>query len=344
MPWVRIDDHFPEHPKIARLGPDAPLCGWLWLCGLAYCNRQLTDGRIPKSFLLRLADFGLSRDRDDLTVESAAEMLVIVGLWEEDERDYIVHHYDQYQPTRAQIEAERRAKAESGRLGGIATAAARATAPAAAKVQHPPQQNASKVPAKVQPVPGTKVQAQDQAQDQEDQEDHETSDEVSDAPASADTPNPKSAHELRDEAIAAIQATTSQRDKVGVILNLWPLIFGSRYPPPDGGMVARMGTLAGGFGPVVTAMLSAAASEITDDPRSYVLGVLNGRKRRAESGATNNAATIRRPGDTGDISDLLKAVAENPRPARYASVPHLPNGFPDPRASPDVGPAQRDAD
>ena len=46
MPWVRVDDHFNEHPKLAKVGP----LGWgIWLAGLAYCNRNLTDGFIPLS-------------------------------------------------------------------------------------------------------------------------------------------------------------------------------------------------------------------------------------------------------------------------------------------------------
>lgn len=132
--------------------------------------------------------------------------------------------------------------------------------------------------------------------------------------ASTEAPAPKSAHELRDDAIAALRVAATQRDKVGVILDLWPLVFGSRYPPPDGGMVARMGTLAGGFGPVVNAMVSAAANEITDDPRSYVLGVLNGRKRRAEPGSGNSAPAIRRPGDTGHTADLDAALTQQRYP------------------------------
>ena len=46
MAWVKIDDHFDEHPKIAQAGP---LAVAVWLAGLAYCNRNLTDGFIPWS-------------------------------------------------------------------------------------------------------------------------------------------------------------------------------------------------------------------------------------------------------------------------------------------------------
>ena len=46
MPWVRIDDGYADHPKMAAVGP---LGQALWLAGLAYCNRYLTDGFIPRT-------------------------------------------------------------------------------------------------------------------------------------------------------------------------------------------------------------------------------------------------------------------------------------------------------
>ena len=36
MPWVRVDDHFPDHQKLAELGDLAPVGGWLALCGQAW--------------------------------------------------------------------------------------------------------------------------------------------------------------------------------------------------------------------------------------------------------------------------------------------------------------------
>ena len=53
MPWVRLDDQFPDHPKSLAVGP---LGSWLYICGLAYANRFLTDGFIPERQTKRLAD------------------------------------------------------------------------------------------------------------------------------------------------------------------------------------------------------------------------------------------------------------------------------------------------
>jgi hypothetical protein len=53
MTWVKIDDGFADHPKVIEAGP---MASWLFLCGLTYCSRQLTDGFIPAGQLRRLAD------------------------------------------------------------------------------------------------------------------------------------------------------------------------------------------------------------------------------------------------------------------------------------------------
>ena len=102
--WVRVDDQFPDHIKLATLGRAMPLCGWLYVCGLAFCNRQLTDGRIPKLKVHSLTSFkGLAN------VETLATLLVRSGLWEEQEHDYLVHDYLDYQLSRAEVLAEREA-------------------------------------------------------------------------------------------------------------------------------------------------------------------------------------------------------------------------------------------
>jgi len=133
--WVKLDDHFPDHRKLAELGDYAPLCGWLYVCGLAFCNRQLTDGRIPKAHIHRLTSFRhvsietasigpkdapYGTCGEDVTVESLAERLVLVCLWEDDGDAYRIHDYSEYQPTRAAIEAVDRARREGGRKGAEA--------------------------------------------------------------------------------------------------------------------------------------------------------------------------------------------------------------------------------
>lgn len=124
MAWVKLDDQFPDHAKLAQCEVFAPLCGWLYVCGLAYCNRQLTDGRIPKGHIHRLVNFrglqyvsgsvgkgkdALAQFADDIDVDDLAKWLVAVGLWEDNGADYVVHDYLEYQPSSATIKASRTA-------------------------------------------------------------------------------------------------------------------------------------------------------------------------------------------------------------------------------------------
>lgn len=101
MPWIRIDDQFPDHPKIAEVGP---LAAWLYVCGLCYSGRMLTDGYIPQGQLRKLADI------DDIPPLVTA--LLQVGLWETCDGGYRIHDYHEYQPSAEKIRAERKANAE----------------------------------------------------------------------------------------------------------------------------------------------------------------------------------------------------------------------------------------
>lgn len=145
MPWVRIDDHFDEHPKMQQVGPIA----WgFWLAGLAYCNRNLTDGFIPWTKARTLCSFEVVEDSgvvwelsrvsghsgEEITSEWIIDLLVEVGLWIERKNPngridgYEVHDYPEYQPLKAQIEEERAKKVAAGQAGGQASAQARAQA------------------------------------------------------------------------------------------------------------------------------------------------------------------------------------------------------------------------
>lgn len=101
MAWVRLDDGFPEHPKVARAGD---LAAWLYVCGLTYANRQATDGFIPASIVPRLT--GL---KNPLVL---AKRLVEVDLWERaDDDGYRIHDYLDYQPSSDRVRRERNANA-----------------------------------------------------------------------------------------------------------------------------------------------------------------------------------------------------------------------------------------
>ena len=98
MTWVKLDDTFPEHPKVEEVGP---LAGWLHVCALCYCNRNLTDGFIPSARVARLADIS--------NVKRHVTALLRVGMWLEDDGGYRIHNFLEYQPSKAKVEADREA-------------------------------------------------------------------------------------------------------------------------------------------------------------------------------------------------------------------------------------------
>jgi hypothetical protein len=180
MPWVKIDDHFDEHPKHAQAGP----LGWaLWLAGLAYCNRNLTDGFIPWTTARTLVAWTFLDDAtdergqcictiavccgavgQDVTSELVIDRLLAAGLWENVDGGYYVHDYPAYQPTKAQVLAERAQKVAAGQAGGQASAQARAQAVAQAAAQA----NSNPVPVPVPvPVPNPDPDAADAALERE---------------------------------------------------------------------------------------------------------------------------------------------------------------------------------
>lgn len=121
MVWVRVDDHFDEHEKIVGVGP---LGLALYVAGLCFCNRNLTDGFIPAPKARSLMDWhgiglfepkGLGGPLHGADGETVAGWLVAAGLWEEVDGGYQVHDYGEYQPSREQVVAERKAAAERQR-------------------------------------------------------------------------------------------------------------------------------------------------------------------------------------------------------------------------------------
>lgn len=135
MPWVRIDEDFPQHPKLIQAGP---LALAMQVAGLCYCNRYLTDGFVPRSAAASLLHFeGLTRRRADLQEEEAGWESVVAdlvrsGAWLEVPGGWRIHDYLSYQPSRSEVLDERRRRQEAGRKGGQAAAKARAQADAKA--------------------------------------------------------------------------------------------------------------------------------------------------------------------------------------------------------------------
>ena len=82
MPFVYLDDQFPDHPKVIRAGADA---AWLFVCGLAYSRRYGTGGAIPTAQVSKLTTL-----RNPLKL---AGRLCAERLWEVIRDGFQIHDY-----------------------------------------------------------------------------------------------------------------------------------------------------------------------------------------------------------------------------------------------------------
>lgn len=113
MTWTKLDDNIFDHPKMLKAGEDAAN---LYVRGLVYCNRYLTDGRVEVEVLpviTRRAD-----------AETLAAALVRVGLWEaHPDGGWLVHNFHEHNPTAEEVEARRVSisakRSAAGRRGGL---------------------------------------------------------------------------------------------------------------------------------------------------------------------------------------------------------------------------------
>jgi hypothetical protein len=97
MPWFKVDDTLALHPKTVAAG-NAAL--GLWTRAGAWSMQTLTDGFVPTAVARQL---GSRRE---------AQRLVDVGLWDLKDDGYVFHEWEQRQPSRLQLNAER----ESARI------------------------------------------------------------------------------------------------------------------------------------------------------------------------------------------------------------------------------------
>ena len=115
MTWVRLDDQFADHAKMLKTGP---LAIALQVRALCWSNRQLTDGFLPDSALpILLIEFDLYEEHDG-RAQDWPQKMVDNGLWDVATGGYQIHDYLDWNRSKAQIVAERKAKAEAGQRGG----------------------------------------------------------------------------------------------------------------------------------------------------------------------------------------------------------------------------------
>ena len=101
MPWFKVDDKFHDHRK-SRAAKKAAV--GVWTLAGSWCADNLMDGFVPRSVLSR---WGTPAD---------AKRLVDSGLWVESERDgekgWQFLNWHEFQPSKAEVEAEREATKE----------------------------------------------------------------------------------------------------------------------------------------------------------------------------------------------------------------------------------------
>lgn len=100
MGWVRIDDNFADHPKVIALSDKAFR---LFITGLCYSNRQLTDGIIPYQIVTAWVGDDPFKPSDELEDQD---------LWERIDKGFVIKSYAEYQPTRKEVETKREANRE----------------------------------------------------------------------------------------------------------------------------------------------------------------------------------------------------------------------------------------
>jgi len=105
VPWVKLTDDWYDDPKVAAAGA---LGLAMWVVGLSWCARNLTDGNIPRSQARKLIDLDeVTIGSENVRADDVASRLVSLGLWRNSPDGYAVENYHRYQPARDKVLADR---------------------------------------------------------------------------------------------------------------------------------------------------------------------------------------------------------------------------------------------
>lgn len=141
MSWFKVDDRLWTHPKWLATPPAAR---GLWVSAGSWCAMNGSDGRVTVA-ILRVLGHSVGQ----------ARALVHSGLWREVDGGFEFHDWTEFQPLAAESQAKRAARAEAGRLGGIASGRSRREASASGLLEA----NLNPGPAR----PGPKAAARERA-------------------------------------------------------------------------------------------------------------------------------------------------------------------------------------
>jgi hypothetical protein len=109
MTWFRIDDNFGNHPKLEPLEASATTHAFAiaaWTLMGADCALRRTDGAFTETRLRKCLPWPGDQ------VSAAANALVSVGLWDRTDTGFIFHDWEEYNPTKAELTEETKARTE----------------------------------------------------------------------------------------------------------------------------------------------------------------------------------------------------------------------------------------
>lgn len=119
MTWVKKDDRFPQHRKVAPLSDAAYRHHDTAMCWAA-CEG--TDGHIPANIPATL-----TRAPQGKALRKVIGELVDAGLWEQNQDgSWEIHDFLEYNPSAAEVAAKAEQASDAGRRAGKASAAKRA--------------------------------------------------------------------------------------------------------------------------------------------------------------------------------------------------------------------------
>ncbi len=119
MAWVRLDDRFPQHPKVIGLSHEA-----FRLCVSAFCYSSLyqTDGKLLHVCLDNVIANCVHGVEDHQQVLEIIKELVSAGLWEEHPGYYFIHDFFDYNISKSERLKLSEMRRKSGLKGGKANA------------------------------------------------------------------------------------------------------------------------------------------------------------------------------------------------------------------------------